>query len=93
MATTEAAGSALRLPWLAARGVILTLREALAAAGVCLYRAIAAGRMRGVAALARMYARQRQSYELQKLDDRMLKDIGLSRTEVQSDRRRPVWMQ
>ena len=35
--------------------------------------------------------RQRQRYRLQDLDDRDLQDIGLTRSEVDRERRKPFW--
>jgi uncharacterized protein YjiS (DUF1127 family) len=37
--------------------------------------------------------RARQRYRLAELDDRMLKDIGLSRAEVNREVGKPFWMQ
>ncbi len=102
MATILTAGSVLRLPWRAARGALVASRdgfwgaadasrEALGAAGVRLVRAIAGAWTRGVAGLARSYARHRQGSELRELNDLMLKDIGLSRDDVPRDWRRSFW--
>jgi uncharacterized protein YjiS (DUF1127 family) len=45
-----------------------------------------------VAAWARRYAeRARQRRAIARLDDRLLRDIGLSRTDVQSEMARPFW--
>ena len=46
---------------------------------------------RAAAALARVHARHRQRHRLQQLDDRLLKDIGLSRADAEREWRRAFW--
>ena len=41
--------------------------------------------------LARMYGVWRQRQMLNRLDDAALRDIGLTRSEVDAEVRRPVW--
>jgi uncharacterized protein YjiS (DUF1127 family) len=41
--------------------------------------------------LCRAMARQRQRRALRELDDRMLRDIGLTRDQAQDEARKPFW--
>lgn len=41
--------------------------------------------------LCRAMARQRQRRALAKLDERMLRDIGLTRDQAQAEARKPFW--
>ncbi|MCO5145730.1 MAG: DUF1127 domain-containing protein [Aquamicrobium sp.] len=51
------------------------------------WRAIAAG----ARVLCRWCARRRQRRALGHLDDRLLADIGLTRTQAEAERRKPFW--
>lgn len=63
----------------------------LARRGVVLARAVAnASRMLAVAIDA-MHTRYRARVHLQSLDDRMLKDLGLSRADVSRESSKPFW--
>jgi uncharacterized protein YjiS (DUF1127 family) len=43
------------------------------------------------AGLARCHARWRQRQALRALDDRLLRDIGLTRAEAEREARKPFW--
>jgi uncharacterized protein YjiS (DUF1127 family) len=58
-------------------------RLALAVAPMPLLRALARALV--------TYRRQRQRYDLARLDDYMLRDIGLSRSEAHRESRKPFW--
>ncbi len=62
-----------------------------APAGVRAGRSIAAGAGRSIASILQRLRRQRTRRDLAHLDDRMLRDIGLSRYEVEIELRRPWW--
>ena len=46
---------------------------------------------RALAALMRIWDRSRQRRHLRDLDDRMLRDVGLSRADVARETAKPVW--
>lgn len=46
---------------------------------------------RGAEALDRWHQRGRSRRQLMALDDRMLKDIGISRAEAEAEYRKPFW--
>ncbi len=54
-------------------------------------RTIGRALARALGALLESLERARQRRRLSALDDRMLKDIGLSRADVEGERRRPCW--
>ena len=54
-------------------------------------RSIAGGLSRAVTFFFEAVERQRTRRDLASLDDRMLRDIGLSRYEVEMEMRRPWW--
>jgi len=70
-------GETLRLPW-----------RAVSEAGVLLYRGVAGGWSSAGDALSRMHARSRQCVDLSELEDRLLRDVGLTRNEAQEEIRR-----
>lgn len=54
--------------------------------------AAAPGLLRRIAAtLATWQARHRQRRELRELDDRLLRDIGISRAAAEAEARKPFW--
>jgi uncharacterized protein YjiS (DUF1127 family) len=63
----------------------------LARSGVVLVRAMANGLRRIVVAIDAMHTRHRSRVYLQSLDDRMLKDLGLSRADVVRESSKPFW--
>ena len=54
-------------------------------------RSVASGIGRTIAFIFESLERQRTRRDLASLDDRMLRDIGLSRYEVEMELRRPWW--
>ena len=73
-------GEALRLPW-----------RAVSEAGVLLYRSVAGGWSFAGDILSRMHARSRQREDLKDLDDRMLRDVGITREDADLEVRRAYW--
>lgn len=45
----------------------------------------------GLSLIKRAFSIRRQRRQLARLDDRALKDIGVTRAEVEAELRRPVW--
>jgi uncharacterized protein YjiS (DUF1127 family) len=80
MATLPALASVLRLPRRA-------LHEGLGQIGRNLASRLVAIR----AVLSRMWEHGRQRRDLQGLDERMLRDIGLTREDTERESRLPVW--
>ena len=60
------------------------LRQGLATAPMPVLKVIAQAIVR--------YRRQRQRFDLATLDDRMLRDIGVSRTDADRESRKPFWL-
>jgi uncharacterized protein YjiS (DUF1127 family) len=69
---------------------ILSMRSE-APAGVRAGRSIAAGASKAIASILQALRRQRTRRDLAHFDDQMLRDIGLSRYEVEMELRRPWW--
>ena len=59
------------------------LRQGLAAAPIPVLKLLARAIVR--------YARQRQRQTLAQLDDRILRDLGISRLEAEREARKPFW--
>jgi uncharacterized protein YjiS (DUF1127 family) len=60
------------------------LRQGLAAAPMPVLKLLAQAIVR--------YRRQRQRHDLATLDDRLLRDIGLSRADAEHESRKPFWL-
>lgn len=60
------------------------LRQGLATAPMPVLKLIARAIVR--------YRRQRQRFDLATLDDRMLRDIGVSRADADRESRKPFWL-
>jgi uncharacterized protein YjiS (DUF1127 family) len=60
-------------------------------AGARTHRSVSAAFGRAASFLLEAVERQRTRRDLASLDDRMLRDIGLSRYEVEMELRRPWW--
>lgn len=54
-------------------------------------RLVSVAAVRAVAAIDTMMTRRRSRLQLHSLDDRMLKDIGVSRAEVVAESCKPFW--
>lgn len=62
--------------------------RATAAFGAALARAVA----RGVEVMLEWHDRSVQRHHLMSLDDRALKDLGISRADAEGESRKPFWM-
>ena len=65
--------------------------SAVARRGVVLARTMLTGLRRLAVTIDAMHTRHRARLHLQTLDDRMLKDLGLSRADISRESSKPFW--
>jgi uncharacterized protein YjiS (DUF1127 family) len=71
---------------------LLDRGSALPSAPLALWPRLAEGWTQMLYSLARARDRRNQFYRLEQLDDRMLKDIGLTRVDVRREARLAPWL-